>query len=68
VVAADLEVAGTTWRVTCVSMGNPHAVTYGTRGGAGIKVRPLHMCLRAFIAAPKAVQQVSCQTGSIVLF
>lgn len=28
VVAAPLDVAGNTWKVTCVSMGNPHAVIY----------------------------------------
>ena len=28
VVRAPLQVAGRTWAVTCVSMGNPHAVVY----------------------------------------
>ncbi|VFQ62601.1 unnamed protein product [Cuscuta campestris] len=30
VVKGELEVDGTTWSVTCVSMGNPHCVTFGT--------------------------------------
>lgn len=38
VVEAPLEVAGKQWAMTCVSMGNPHAVTYSA-GGAPIKVR-----------------------------
>ena len=32
VVAAPLEVDGLTWSVTCVSMGNPHCVTFGCVG------------------------------------
>nr|CAB3462362.1 unnamed protein product [Digitaria exilis] len=31
VVQADLEVEGLTWQVTCVSMGNPHCVTFGAK-------------------------------------
>ena len=38
-VKAPLEVDGKTWLMTCVSMGNPHAVTFGTADGQGIKVR-----------------------------
>lgn len=30
VVKSKLEVGGTSWNVTCVSMGNPHCVTFGT--------------------------------------
>jgi hypothetical protein len=30
VVKAGLEVDGLTWNVTCVSMGNPHCITFGT--------------------------------------
>lgn len=37
VVAAPLEVAGTRYTVTAVSMGNPHAVVYSA-GGAPVKV------------------------------
>ena len=36
-VRAPLDVAGRTWLMTCVSMGNPHAITYGTADGASIK-------------------------------
>ena len=32
VVKSDLEVEGVTWNVTCVSMGNPHCVTFGRKG------------------------------------
>ena len=31
VVQAPLQVAGKEWLVTCVSMGNPHAVVFGTK-------------------------------------
>ena len=30
VVKSKLEVDGVSWNVTCVSMGNPHCVTFGT--------------------------------------
>ncbi|XP_026434941.1 diaminopimelate epimerase, chloroplastic-like [Papaver somniferum] len=30
VVKAELEIVGATWNVTCVSMGNPHCVTFST--------------------------------------
>lgn len=33
VVAQTLEVAGRSWAVTCVSMGNPHALIYSVDGG-----------------------------------
>ena len=33
VVQAELVVDGVTWNVTCVSMGNPHCITFGTKGG-----------------------------------
>ncbi len=32
VVQAPLSVAGRSWAMTCVSMGNPHAVTYSVDG------------------------------------
>lgn len=32
VIGAELLVDGVTWKVTCVSMGNPHCVTFGTKG------------------------------------
>ena len=31
VVQAELEVEGSTWHVTCVNMGNPHCVTFGSK-------------------------------------
>jgi diaminopimelate epimerase len=39
VVQAKLTVEGREWLMTCVSMGNPHAVTFGTASGESIKVR-----------------------------
>lgn len=33
VVRSKLDVDGVTWNVTCVSMGNPHCVTFSTKGG-----------------------------------
>lgn len=33
VVKAPLDVDGKTWLMTCVSMGNPHAITFGQEGG-----------------------------------
>lgn len=38
VVQQPLEVDGRTWLFTCVSMGNPHAITYGLADGTPIKV------------------------------
>ena len=32
VVKSELDVDGETWNVTCVSMGNPHCVTFGSKG------------------------------------
>lgn len=37
VVAAEVASGGATWLVTCVSMGNPHAVTFGTSDGSAIE-------------------------------
>ncbi|KAL0652462.1 hypothetical protein Bca4012_095153 [Brassica carinata] len=33
VIQAELVVDGVSWNVTCVSMGNPHCITFGTKGG-----------------------------------
>jgi len=41
VVKAPLEVDGKTWSVTCVSMGNPHCVTFGEHGGEELNVDSL---------------------------
>ena len=40
-VQAPLQIAGQEWLVTCVSMGNPHAVVFGSREGS-LQVR-LHV-------------------------
>ncbi|KAG0569747.1 hypothetical protein M758_6G109600 [Ceratodon purpureus] len=41
VVKAPLVVDGKTWQVTCVSMGNPHCITFGEEGGEGLNVDAL---------------------------
>lgn len=33
VVKAELNVDGVTWNATCVSMGNPHCVIFGSKEG-----------------------------------
>ncbi|CAL5221343.1 g3519 [Coccomyxa viridis] len=43
VVQAKLNAAGKDWLMTCVSMGNPHAITYGTADGSSIKVDELDL-------------------------
>ena len=43
VVAAPLSVAGADWLVTCVSMGNPHAVVFGDAAGNGVVVGDLDL-------------------------
>lgn len=41
VVKAPLVVDGKTWLVTCVSMGNPHCITFGEEGGEELNVDAL---------------------------
>uniref|UniRef100_A0A2N9ETU0 diaminopimelate epimerase n=1 Tax=Fagus sylvatica TaxID=28930 RepID=A0A2N9ETU0_FAGSY len=36
VIKSELDVDGVTWIVTCVSMGNPHCITFGTKGGSQV--------------------------------
>ncbi|KAL9398873.1 hypothetical protein Peur_007834 [Populus x canadensis] len=43
VVKSELVVDGVTWNVTCVSMGNPHCVTFGTKGGEDLQVDALNL-------------------------
>lgn len=43
VVKAELVVDGVTWNVTCVSMGNPHCVTFGMR--SQVIVHPFVLCM-----------------------
>ncbi|KAJ0028745.1 hypothetical protein Pint_35493 [Pistacia integerrima] len=42
-VKSELDVDGVIWNVTCVSMGNPHCVTFGTKGGQNLKVDELNL-------------------------
>ncbi|TVU49688.1 hypothetical protein EJB05_01014, partial [Eragrostis curvula] len=43
VVQAELAVEGLTWHVTCVSMGNPHCVTFGTKESKLLQVDDLKL-------------------------
>ncbi|KAM6592331.1 hypothetical protein CsatA_000034 [Cannabis sativa] len=43
VVKSDIDVNGETWSVTCVSMGNPHCVTFGKKGGQALQVDELNL-------------------------
>ncbi|XP_031485781.1 diaminopimelate epimerase, chloroplastic [Nymphaea colorata] len=43
VVNAELVVDGNTWKVTCVSMGNPHCVTFGTNQSQALLVDDLKL-------------------------
>ncbi|XP_010529863.1 PREDICTED: diaminopimelate epimerase, chloroplastic [Tarenaya hassleriana] len=43
VVKAELVVDGVCWNATCVSMGNPHCVTFGTTGAQNLKVDELNL-------------------------
>ncbi|GMP50692.1 hypothetical protein CsSME_00017209 [Camellia sinensis var. sinensis] len=43
VVKSELNVDGVTWNVTCVSMGNPHCVTFGTKGSQNLQVDELNL-------------------------
>ncbi|XP_057970665.1 diaminopimelate epimerase, chloroplastic [Malania oleifera] len=43
VVKSKLDVDGVAWNVTCVSMGNPHCVTFGTKDGQGLQVDELNL-------------------------
>lgn len=70
-----LEVAGRSWAMTCVSMGNPHAITYSV-DGQPIKVRccvcvwaagAVETCSRAALPACCLVVRGGCvnwQAGS----
>ncbi|KAL0309816.1 UNVERIFIED_CONTAM: Kinesin-like protein KIN-5B [Sesamum radiatum] len=42
-VEAKLDVDGLTWNVTCVSMGNPHCVTFGTETSKDLQVDDLNL-------------------------
>ncbi|MQM18285.1 hypothetical protein Taro_051273 [Colocasia esculenta] len=43
VIGDELVVDGVAWKVTCVSMGNPHCVTFGTKQQDGLQVDDLHL-------------------------
>ena len=43
VVKAKIEVDGVSWNVTCVSMGNPHCVTFGREGDENLVVNELNL-------------------------
>ncbi|KAJ7977072.1 diaminopimelate epimerase, chloroplastic-like [Quillaja saponaria] len=43
VVKSELDVDGVIWNVTCVSMGNPHCVTFSTKGSQNLQVDELKL-------------------------
>ncbi|KAF7143761.1 hypothetical protein RHSIM_Rhsim05G0187300 [Rhododendron simsii] len=43
VIKSELTVDGVTWNVTCVSMGNPHCVTFGPKGSENLQVDELNL-------------------------
>ncbi|XP_057512882.1 diaminopimelate epimerase, chloroplastic-like [Actinidia eriantha] len=43
VVKSELDVDGITWNVTCVSMGNPHCVTFGGKGSQNLLIDGLNL-------------------------
>ncbi|GAB2300507.1 hypothetical protein Dimus_034550 [Dionaea muscipula] len=43
VVKADINVDDVTWNTTCVSMGNPHCVTFGRKGEENLQVDELNL-------------------------
>ncbi|XP_047311748.1 diaminopimelate epimerase, chloroplastic [Impatiens glandulifera] len=43
VIKSELAVDGVIWNVTCVSMGNPHCITFGTKGGEGLRIDELNL-------------------------
>ncbi|KAL2898319.1 Diaminopimelate epimerase chloroplastic [Bienertia sinuspersici] len=43
VVKSDLVVDGEAWSVTCVSMGNPHCITFGRKGDQNLVVDQLNL-------------------------
>ncbi|KAL6987541.1 diaminopimelate epimerase [Sarracenia purpurea var. burkii] len=43
VVKSELDVDGVSWNVTCVSMGNPHCVTFGLKGSLNLQVDELDL-------------------------
>jgi hypothetical protein len=57
VVQAELVIDGLTWYVTCVSMGNPHCVTFGAKELKVIDLKvqiagsEMYLCLPNFISA-----------------
>jgi hypothetical protein len=62
VLKAPMEVAGDSWTVTAVSMGNPHAVVY-SRNGSDVVVR-LHVYLCAAVKAAIMMIMLSCYHAS----
>ncbi|XP_043695197.1 diaminopimelate epimerase, chloroplastic-like isoform X1 [Telopea speciosissima] len=43
VIKSELKVDGLTWNVTCVSMGNPHCVTFGTKENQNLQIDELNL-------------------------
>lgn len=61
VVQQRLTVDGKDWLFTCVSMGNPHAITYGLADGTTIKVgRWMHLLLLPLTGGCSPCPGVEC--------
>ena len=61
VVAAELLLEDkSAWTVTCVSMGNPHAIVCATRDGKQFEVRCQHLC--RLVPAHNRVEAI-CMSG-----
>lgn len=62
-VAVPLEVAGSSWTITAVGMGNPHAVVY-SKDGEDVKARLL--CLFVPAQKPQHTRGLMTQTHSVL--
>lgn len=58
-VAVPVDVAGSSWTVTAVGMGNPHAVVY-SRDGADVVVRPWQALVCPLCTAAYIERRLSC--------
>lgn len=58
-VQAPLTIDGREWLMTCVSMGNPHAITYGSSDGQAVKV--CNDALRSLQALRVSLAEGGCE-------
>ncbi|KAI7996779.1 Wall-associated receptor kinase 5 [Camellia lanceoleosa] len=72
VVKSELNVDGVTWNVTCVSMGNPHCVTFGTKGSQVdelnlAQIGPKFEHHEMFPARTNLVLNISVEEGTVTV-